>query len=226
LLFSSKHLAAGPLNSGVRSKVKTVSKSRKWPLINVILVGIGAILSAVTIYATSAIWMLVPHLDTLRKESAQRLILKHVPGYGQFYIQDPRDYEAELGTNFEQAIGSTRLYCGEGQLAVFVVSEYTELPITVDFHPKPPPSDASAKWDRVVECSLDIASGHIVFAGCPDGPIYGKFGEIVVRPGRYRIRVHYGGQSTVQLDGSSSDFYLVQIWPSDKNGIVVLKPSA
>jgi hypothetical protein len=197
-------------------------------MVKLALVALGTLLSAGVIY--TSLWPIlkaVPSLDTLENsQAAQQMVLRHVPGYGQFYIQDPNGTADFDFDEVNRAIESTRLYCGERLLTTFVASEYTEIPITVAFSPKPPTPDASRKWDRVVECSIDIPSGRIVFAGCPDGPVYGRFGEVAVKPGSYRFRVHFGGQDSAQIDGSTSDFYLVQIWSSDRKGVQVLKPGA
>jgi hypothetical protein len=153
-----------------------------------------------------------------------RVTLWHEPQYFQFFVQDPAaDGSDVFDPRTTNLIESQRFVCGDGMLIVRVISEYTRIPITVEFDRDVPPAIDLDQWDRVIECSLDIRSSEIVFAGCPDGPVHGRFGALAVHPGRYRLRVCYGGQNTVQSDGETGDHYLIQIWPSKEATSKVLK---
>lgn len=157
----------------------------------------------------------------------QRVTLWHEPQYFQFFIQDPASDTAALEVQSTyRTLEEQRVYSDGGLAIVRVVSEFTRIPVTVEFDSSRPEAADFEKWDRIVECSIEVLSGEIAFAGCPDGPIHGKFGSFMASPGRYRLRVHFGGQDVSHDDGETGDFYLVQIWPSSDAGFSVLKEGA
>jgi len=105
---------------------------------------------------------------------------------------------------------------------VFVISQGSEIPVLVESLPAEPPVTDSEQWDWIIECSLEAGSDSLVLAGCPDGPVFGRFGTIPVSPGHYGVRVYYGGQDTTDDRGCSKDFYRIEIWPGRPiPGIVV-----
>jgi len=153
-----------------------------------------------------------------------RVTLWHEPQYFQFFIQDPAaDTDLLVSKSTYGDLKLRRFACGNGITIVRVRSEYTRIPIAVEFDADGLAREDFGKWDHVVECSLETRTKEIVFAGCPDGPIHGAFGTLAVAPGRYRLRIHYGGQNTVQPDGETGDFYLVQVWPSNESDSEILK---
>jgi hypothetical protein len=139
---------------------------------------------------------------------------KHSPGYGQFYIMDPIHYDAEATAKFSRADIDRGFHVGAGILSVFVVSQWTEIPIEVQVFSDPPSREEEPKWYRIIQGSLELKSDCLVLAGCPDGPQYGTFGRMPLKPGQYGVRVHYGGQNTTDDQGETADFYLIQVWPS------------
>jgi hypothetical protein len=73
-----------------------------------------------------------------------------------------------------------------------------------------------------VECSIDVASGRIVVAGCTD--YFADAARLQVAPGIYRLRAQYGGLNTVSEDGlSGGDHYSVLLWPGTATDPIVLK---
>lgn len=149
----------------------------------------------------------------------------HEPGYFQFYIQDPiADGNDLCSSKISKEMQRQRFGCGVGIVCVHVISEYSEIPITVQYDGDELELEDFSNWDRIIECPLTTQSKKIVFAGCPDGPRYGCFGTLEIPPGSYRLRIYYGGQNTQQMDGETEDFYLVQIWPSNESDIKILKP--
>ncbi len=146
--------------------------------------------------------------------------LKHTPGYFQFYVQDPEHFVNKYTTDKDVA---RRYMVSEGMVAVFVISEFTEIAIDLELFSTTPIEQDFAAWDKVVEFPLLVRSKEIVLCGCPDGPRYGRFAAVDVTPGSYRLRVSYGGQDTRQIDGSSADFYRVQLWPDTDKSVRLLK---
>ncbi len=147
----------------------------------------------------------------------------HSPGYGQFYLQDPVEYDNLATAGFTKADVDRKFHVGKGIVTVFVISQGSEIPIMVESVPAQPSLKDSEQWDWIIECSLESGSGFLVLAGCPDGPEFGRFGTIFVTPGYYGVRVHYGGQDTTDEQGCSKDFYRIQIWPSGPIPGVVVK---
>ena len=152
-----------------------------------------------------------------------RVTLWHEPQYFQFFIQDPiAERDDVLGPSTSDALEEEGVACGKGIVVVSVKSEYTTIPVVVEYDQEAPEVGFGA-WDRVVECGLDICSNEIAFVRCPDGAREGSFGSLEVRPGTYRVRICFGGQSIVNANGHTGDHYAVQIWPSDDMQKVVLK---
>jgi hypothetical protein len=138
----------------------------------------------------------------------------HSPGLGQFYLQDPVEYDNLAKASFTKADVDRKFHVGKGIITVFVISQGSEIPIVVESVPAQLPVQAREQWDWIIECSLEAGSGSLVLAGCPDGPEYGRFGAIPISPGNYGVRVYYGGQDTTDDQGCSKDFYRIEIWPS------------
>lgn len=146
-----------------------------------------------------------------------RVTLWHVPQYFQFYIQDPAADTSQLVQEpTYQHLDESGFFEGEGLVVVRVKSEYSRIPVLVEYDADNPNECDRASWDRVIECSLANSSGVIAFVGCPDG----VFGELEVPAGNYHLRVHYGGQDDVRPDGETGDHYLVQIWPAEKEPVI------
>lgn len=147
----------------------------------------------------------------------------HSPGYGQFYLQDPVQYDFLATASFTKSDIDRKFHVGKGILTVFVISQFSEIPIEVETVAGQPPVTNGEQWDWIIECSLEVGSHSMVLAGCPDGPEFGRFGTIPVNPGRYRVRVYYGGQDTTDDGGGSKDFYRIETWPGGPIPEIVVK---
>ncbi|MDQ7826232.1 MAG: hypothetical protein RDV48_25745 [Candidatus Eremiobacteraeota bacterium] len=139
----------------------------------------------------------------------------HTPAYGQFYLQDPVHYDEMATARFTERDFSRRFHCGQGIVSIFVISEFSPISVEVELLPGPPEHLFTPGWDRIIECTVSIKSSSFVLAGCPDGPHYGRFGEIPCTPGEYAARVFYGGQTAFHHDGSTGDFYRIELWRSE-----------
>jgi hypothetical protein len=142
-----------------------------------------------------------------------QVTLWHEPSHFQFYIRGSIP-TPELDSSITADLQRSALAVREGIVVVGVRSEYTLVPITVEFSREGfGPSDPS-RWDRVHECALVTPKGGIVFESCTGEP----FGHLDVDAGEYRLRVHYGGQAKVRDNGETEDFYLIQVWPTNGEG--------
>ncbi|MGJ8663453.1 MAG: hypothetical protein ACSHWU_07375 [Marinicella sp.] len=143
----------------------------------------------------------------------------HTPQYFQFYLQDLANYERNFSLSDEDL---KRRYCyAEGVVTILVLSEFSEIPIELEYLNTPPPLNSKG-WDRIVECPLHSKSGSIGLVGCVEIPKNDWFGKIEAPPGDYVVRIHYGGQDSMQADGSSKDFYLLQVWPGSTSSSEVV----
>lgn len=147
----------------------------------------------------------------------------HSPGYGQFYLQDPVHYDFLATASFTKSDIDRKFHVGKGILTVFVISQFSEIPIVVETVATHPPVTEAEQWDWIIECSLEVESTSMVLAGCPDGPEYGRFGTIPVDPGHYVVRVYYGGQDSTDEQGGSKDFYRIEIRSGEPMQGVVVK---
>lgn len=149
---------------------------------------------------------------------------QHEPAYFQFFIQDSEWFEEVSGASFDSDTKDHGFLALDGKVVVFVASEFSPIEIEVQVLDAPPEGQLNSRFDRIIECPLFLPSGQMILCGCPDGPVYGRFGEFKVAPGAYRLRIHYGGLDSVQPDATSSDFYLIQAWPSDDAFSEIIKP--
>lgn len=145
--------------------------------------------------------------------------LWHEPNYFQFHIEDA-GAEVSLDRMVSSEIAEKGFSTRQGFVGIRVVSEYTSIPIDVEYQSAGASEIDLSSWDRVIECGFVTASGKVGFIGCAASDY---FGVLEVLPGRYRLRICYGGQNTVADDGDSADQYLVQIWPSEDEREIVLK---
>jgi len=145
--------------------------------------------------------------------------LWHEPeGFG-FFVCDP-EFRESIDADASDEAWANRFAARRGFVKICVVSEFSEIPITVEFDQSGPSPIDDAVWDRVVECSIETRSNALAF----ESAVGDEFGRLEVPAGLYRVRVCYGGQTTKQHSGESEDFYLIQIWPSDDLSTAHLRP--
>ncbi len=106
-----------------------------------------------------------------------------------------------------------RLGVAYGTLCILTARNYT-VPVEVEVRSGPPtkpvPEDV-ARWDHVVEASLDLPSGCLIVKGVMEDL---NLPHIAVAPGTFRVRVYYGGIYTVSEDRlKGKDHYRVVLWP-------------
>ena len=149
-----------------------------------------------------------------------RVTLWHIPEDFGFRIRDLGCCEC-IGADGSEHELKYRFYSSESMVAVAVISEFDLIPITVEFSREGVEPVDPAEWDRIVECPLKASSGALIFESS-----YGdQFGRLDLPKGGYRLRILYGGQDTRDISGSSSDCYLIQIWPSQDMSCRIIKPT-
>ena len=147
-----------------------------------------------------------------------KVIFLHEPEGFSFYICDEnavRNFSLDSRKVFDR----DRFYTQNDKVEVGVIREFSPIQIAVELDENDADEVRLIDWDRVIETSIDVTGRTIHFESC----IGDKFGHMDVEPGRYRIRIYYGGQNTRELDGSSKDYYLIQIWPSNDQSEKIIK---
>lgn len=140
-----------------------------------------------------------------------RVTLWHAPEGFQFFLRDPDEHE--LRHSSEVVVDEMRakgFSARRGGVAVRTISEFSMVPIQVEYDVDGFPEEPTSGWDHVIECSLQTSSGKFVFEGCTDPE---PFGVLDLPKGIHRVRIHFGGQQSGKADGSSEDFYLFRVWP-------------
>lgn len=143
----------------------------------------------------------------------------HHPEYFGFSIEDdvsPKVWGAQGGYD-DVNMGFSTI---ENGISVRVLSEYSKIPIDVEYDTNEIALSDAPQWDHIVECSFFIRGDRILLTTATDTkPILG----FAAKKGRCRVRIYWGGQHTGKDDGSSEDFYLIQIWPSNDASTKVVK---
>lgn len=138
--------------------------------------------------------------------------------YSQFYLADKFSEKNTQGDFWNENAHGDRLAINEGIIGVGtecygpIKGELNILKgrnITVDF----------AKYDHVVEGSIEIKSGTLQILDCPNSEIQL---EIKLSPGWHTVRISSENLNSVDGD-EGDDYYMIEIWPEAKIERNVLK---
>ena len=148
------------------------------------------------------------------------LLFELYADYYQFYLQD-EGVSGDLGDSWNQAAVDRLLAVAPGVIGVGTVRNAT-VPVEVELLDAPPHDDFS-RWDRISECTLEVASGRIVIAGCTD--YFPDAARIEVLPGTYRARVYHGGLEMISEDElEGSDHYRIALWQAPPGPLLEIRP--
>lgn len=143
----------------------------------------------------------------------QRRDLELFADYHQFYLQD-EPASGDLSDAWTDEAVETLLALAPGTVGVGTASNGT-VAVAVEIL-EHAPAEALEPYDQVNECSLEVAQGPLVVAGCTD--YFPEAARIAVAPGMYRVRISYC------LSGEER--YLVQLWQAPQTEPVVVKARA
>lgn len=161
-------------------------------------------------------------LCEIRLDDMTTLSVIHNPEYCSFYIFNrSRSFFENVGLVGDQCSASGFGLASSG-IMIRILSEYSDIPITIEYQPDESllASENLDRWDHVVECPLTVTCGEIYFESSTD-PL--PFATVAANNGKHRVRIYWGGQYTGQPDGSSEDFYLIQIWPDENEWVKYVK---
>lgn len=142
--------------------------------------------------------------------------------YHQFYLQDEAA-SGDLSNGWNPESFERMLAVGDGVVGVGTARDM-DVPVTLQFLDTEPATDLSC-FDHVAECSLVVAKGPLVVAGCTD--YFPEAARFELAPGTYRVRLSAAGFDTLSEDGlDGQDRYLVQLWQAPAIAPTVLKQRA
>src|SRR5687768_14396571 len=139
-----------------------------------------------------------------------RVTLWHDPEYFSFHIRDPISRE-RLGAIGAELLVRNGYALGETCIQIRMQSEFSKVPITVEYDSDCLQLTDAEHWDRIIEAPIRSKGGGFSFDSATGEP----FGSLEVPIGMYGIRVYFGGQNSKKESGESSDYYLIQIWPDE-----------
>ena len=152
----------------------------------------------------------------------QRYDLELFADYHQFYLQDELA-DGDLSSAWDEEATTRMLAATPGVVGIGTVRN-TDVPVRIEILTSEPSSDF-ASFDQVVECSLDLASGRLVAAGCTD--YFPDAQRIDLPAGIYRVRVSYANLNSQSPEAlSGEDSYLVQLWLAPSVTVSTLKERA
>ena len=151
--------------------------------------------------------------------SIQKFHFELFADYFQLYIQD-ESVKGDLSDSWTQEAVDRLLAATDGTIGVGTVRNVT-VPLDIEVH-ESEPREPLDRWDQVNECSIEVASGRLVVAGCTD--YFAEAARIMVPPGTYFARICYGELDSLSEDGlEGNDRYLVQLWPGGSSLPRVIK---
>lgn len=135
---------------------------------------------------------------------ANSITVDHLPGYGQFYIQDPRKFDLMASANITREDIKKGYAAGSGIVIVFCKHEDQNVQIELSVYENKP-GIPEEPWGKVAECKLEIASDQVVLASCPDGPEYGTFGKMIIANKVYSACVW-------KYEDETSEHFKIVLW--------------
>lgn len=133
--------------------------------------------------------------------------------YSQFYLQD-EPASGDLSDAWTEDAVERLLAVAPGVVGVGTITN-GNVPVAIQVL-EHEPAQSGTSYDQINECSLEVAEGPLVVAGCTD--YFPEAARIPIAAHTYRVRVSY------RLSGEES--YLVQLWPAPAIDPIVVKARA
>ncbi|MCZ8081421.1 MAG: competence protein ComJ [Rhodobacteraceae bacterium] len=151
-------------------------------------------------------------MSILRQQS-----LEVFADYHQFYVQDgginppaPENWTDEDIANRSKAENNVVVVCPLRSMTVAVA---------VELHDSEPKTETDQS-DHVVECSLDLPTGHLHVHECTGGPVL----DWEIPAGSYRVRLSFAGLKSISENGlEGDDSYKVELWPGPNRKLRVTR---
>lgn len=149
----------------------------------------------------------------------EKYSLKFFTEYYQFYLSD-KDSKASTGSdNFWTLQASTDKMAVEEGLLGITVGKYAEIDVEVNVLASQNNQRSFDEYEHIVEASIEIPSGILQIKNCTGFEIEL---ELNLTPRAYAVRSYSAKLSSIQGD-VGDDFYVLEIWASEKIERKVLK---
>lgn len=146
----------------------------------------------------------------------------------QFHVQDAEATDGLIDGDSWSNEASQRARIAVAQHAIAVgTARYDFVPVTLEMRAEPPAPEPLDAYDHVVEVDVELPSGRLAVTGCTQLP--SEVDPVVLRPGRYRLRIAYEPDARprrVPDDSEPGDYltYRLTLWPvARSSGMAVLK---
>jgi hypothetical protein len=151
--------------------------------------------------------------------SVKNYPLQFFTEYYQFYIRDKNTQaSADSEIFWTPQASEDKMAVEEGLLGISV-AKYAEIKVLVNVHQQKHNIFSLQNYDHIVESSIDIPSGILQILNCTGMQLQL---QIELTPGTYTVRSSSANLTTVQGD-EGDDFYVIDIYPSEKKERTVLK---
>lgn len=126
--------------------------------------------------------------------------------YNQFYVWDG-GLDRRAPENYTDEDVRRMVKVAPNVVVIQPVRNMT-VPVRLEVH-EADPGFVASEWDHVVECSLDLPTGHLQVEECTGGTKL----NLRVPAGSYRVRALFGNLDSLSDDGlNGDDRYCVVLW--------------
>lgn len=132
--------------------------------------------------------------------------------YSQFYLVDGDDLYSSEQFWYDEEDFISRIDPSSGIIGI-LTERCGLMKVTVDVVDKKPELENQDSYDHIVECSLEIKSGHLKIKDCPN---FQTIKDIKLPLGYYRVRFYSANFSTVDSDYSGDDYYKLVLWKEEQ----------
>lgn len=137
--------------------------------------------------------------------------------YNQFYVQDGQVNPA-APEDWTDADVARRAKVAPNVVVICPIRNMS-VPVEVELHSSEPEVDAS-EVDHIVECSLELPSGHLQVHECTGGPVL----DWRINPGSYQVLAIFSRLESLSDDGlEGDDRYRVLLWPGAERSLRVVQ---
>lgn len=141
--------------------------------------------------------------------------------HNQFYLCDSA-YKSNTGSNtfwtpeaYHDRLGVDYDILGIG------IESYGHVKADLEILDSADPQTDFSQYDHVVEAGITIQSGLLQVLNFPD---YKSYLKLIIKPGKYRVRVYSSGLSNVDPEADEGqDHYKITMWPDSRMERKVLK---
>ncbi|MEZ2337509.1 hypothetical protein AB6735_17825 [Mucilaginibacter sp. RCC_168] len=141
--------------------------------------------------------------------------------HNQFYLCDSA-YKSNTGSDtfwtpeaYHDRLGVDYDILGIG------IESYGHVKAELEILDSADPQTDFSQYDHVVEAGITIQSGLLQVLNFPD---YKSYLKLIIKPGKYRVRVYSSALSNVDPEGDEGqDHYKITMWPDSRMERKVLK---